>query len=74
VEPEETFIARKRLGKHVLAATNTQATMEVLLGAMFSTRSVKSGYKRREMKFGSAIPCGGGVEYLHCDPASRRRR
>jgi hypothetical protein len=19
-------------------------------------------------------PCGGGVEYLHCDPASRRRR
>jgi hypothetical protein len=20
------------------------------------------------------LPCGGGVEYLHCDPASRRRR
>jgi hypothetical protein len=19
-------------------------------------------------------PCGGGVEYLHCDPASRKRR
>jgi hypothetical protein len=32
VEPEDTSIARRRLGKHVPAATKTQATIEVLLG------------------------------------------
>jgi hypothetical protein len=54
VEPEETFITRQRLGKHVPAGTNTQATIKVLLETMFSIRSVQSGYKRRELKFGSA--------------------
>jgi hypothetical protein len=31
MEPEETSIARQRLGKHVPAATNRQATIELLL-------------------------------------------
>jgi hypothetical protein len=39
VEPE-TFIVRQGLGKHVPAAMNTQATMEILLGAMFSVRAL----------------------------------
>jgi hypothetical protein len=30
-EPEQTLIARQRLGKQVAAATNIQATIEVLL-------------------------------------------
>jgi hypothetical protein len=55
VQPEETFIARQRLAKHVPAATNTQATTDVLLRTMFSIRSVQSGYKRREPRFGSAV-------------------
>jgi hypothetical protein len=43
VEPEETSIARQRLGKQVSEAT--EATIEELLGTMLSIRSVQSGYK-----------------------------
>jgi hypothetical protein len=53
VDPEETLIARQRLGEHIRAATNTQATVEVLLEMMFSIRSVQSDYNRRVLKFGS---------------------
>jgi hypothetical protein len=45
MEPEETSVARQRLGKQVYAAKNTQATIEELLGMMFSLRSVQSSYK-----------------------------
>jgi hypothetical protein len=45
VEPEETSIARQRLGKQVSAATDTQATIEELLGTIFSLLPVQSGYK-----------------------------
>jgi hypothetical protein len=41
----ETSVARQRLGKQVSAATDTQATIEELLGTMFCIRSVQSGYK-----------------------------
>jgi hypothetical protein len=41
VEPEETSIARQRLNEHT-AATDTQATIEELLGKIFSTRSLKT--------------------------------
>jgi uncharacterized NAD(P)/FAD-binding protein YdhS len=37
-------VHRQRLGKHVPAATNTHATIEVLLETV-STRSVQRGYK-----------------------------
>jgi hypothetical protein len=55
VEPEETSIASQRLGKHVPAATNMQATLDVLLETMFSIRSVQSGYKRRELRLGISV-------------------
>jgi hypothetical protein len=57
-------IDRQRFGRQVSAATDTQATIRELLEKMFSIRSVQSNYKEG----------GGGVEYLHRDPASRRRR
>jgi hypothetical protein len=57
VEAEETSITRQRLGKHIPGATNMQLKIDVLLETMFSVRSVQSGYKRRELQFGS-------VEYL----------
>jgi hypothetical protein len=41
----ETSNVRKRFGKQVSAATDTQATIEELLGMMFSLRSVQSNYK-----------------------------
>jgi hypothetical protein len=47
VEPEETSIARQRLGKQVPAATDTQATIEKLFGKVFSIQSVQSGYKEQ---------------------------
>jgi hypothetical protein len=39
VEPEESAVARQRLGKHVPAAKNTYATIEELLDAVFSVVS-----------------------------------
>jgi hypothetical protein len=45
VEPEETYTARQRLSKQVSAETDMQATIKESLGAMFSIRSVQSGYK-----------------------------
>jgi hypothetical protein len=45
VELEETFIARQWLSKQVSASINTQATVEELMGTMFSIQSVQSGYK-----------------------------
>jgi hypothetical protein len=43
-----TLIARQRLGKSVTAATNTQATVEELLDALFSVRSVSYEKKTRD--------------------------
>jgi hypothetical protein len=39
----------------------------------FSTRSMPRYYNRNQFAV-EVTPCGGGVEYLHRDPASRRRR
>jgi hypothetical protein len=39
------IVARQRLGKNVIAATNTHATIEELLEASFSVRSVS--YQRK---------------------------
>jgi hypothetical protein len=41
----ETFVSR-RLGKNVPAASDTHATIEVLLEVVFSTRAVQRGYKK----------------------------
>jgi hypothetical protein len=55
VEPEKeplpaygsqtAFVSRQRLGKHVPAATDTYANVEVLLETVFFTRSVQRSYK-----------------------------
>jgi hypothetical protein len=45
VQPEEMSTARQRLGKQVSVTMGMQATIEELLGIMFSIRSVQSGYK-----------------------------
>jgi hypothetical protein len=45
VEREETSVARQRLGKQVFAATDTQASIEELLGTIFSIQAIQSGYK-----------------------------
>jgi hypothetical protein len=45
VESEETAVARKLHGKHISSVTNTHATIEELLEAVFSLRSVPRLYK-----------------------------
>jgi hypothetical protein len=50
VEPEETPIARQRLGEQVFAATDTQATIEELFGTMFYIRSGKVVIKKSSAK------------------------
>jgi hypothetical protein len=42
VEPEETSIARQRLGEQESSATVMQGTIEELLGTMFYILSVQS--------------------------------
>jgi hypothetical protein len=42
---EKTFVSRQRLNKHVPAATDKHATIEVLLETVFSTRPVQRDYK-----------------------------
>jgi hypothetical protein len=42
-------IARKRLGKLISVAMDTQATIKKLLGTMFSVWFVQSGYKRSKV-------------------------
>jgi hypothetical protein len=49
------------------------ATTEKLLGMVFSVASAP-GYVTRTSGRLSGHLCGGGVEYIHRDPASRRRR
>jgi hypothetical protein len=45
VQPQETPIARQRLDEEISAATDTLATIEELLGTLFSIRSLQHGYK-----------------------------
>jgi hypothetical protein len=42
---ETTSVSRSRLGKHVPAATDTHATIKVLLETVFSTRYVPRSFK-----------------------------
>jgi hypothetical protein len=54
MQPEQTSIARQRISKQVSAATDTQTTIEELLGKMCSIRSAQSGYKE-EFSWESAV-------------------
>jgi hypothetical protein len=38
-------VSRQRLGKHIPAATDTHATIEVLLETVFSSLTAQRGYK-----------------------------
>jgi hypothetical protein len=41
----------------------------------FSVRGLYGGYYNATLlRVQFSHPCGGGIEYLHRDPASRRRR
>jgi hypothetical protein len=65
VEPEESNIARQRLGKQVSEATDTQATIHTLLETMFSIRSVQNGYSLVENRQSSSgVPSEQLVEDL----------
>jgi hypothetical protein len=44
-----------------------------VFGVVAPVRCSRS-YKREFIREFNSYPCGGGVEYLHRDPASRRRR
>jgi hypothetical protein len=61
-----TFLSRQRLGKHVPAATDTHATIEVLLETAFSIRSVQTGYKE--------VNGGNRVSFVREAPKKRDRR
>jgi hypothetical protein len=49
----ETFVSRQRLGKHVPAAADTHATIEVVLELVFSARSVQRNYE--EVNWGDRV-------------------
>jgi hypothetical protein len=64
-------VATQRHGKHVSGEINQHWTIEELLKTVFSKWFVPEGYWWNKF---SAPPFGGGVEYFHRSPASRRRR
>jgi hypothetical protein len=64
-------VSGQRLDEHVPSATDTNAFNR---GRVFSMWSAPTYYKHGINLEFSSIPCGGGVEYLHRSPASRRRR
>jgi hypothetical protein len=47
---------------------------EELLAGVFSVGSALGLYNENTSRAAIIHPCGGGFEYLHRDPASRRRR
>jgi hypothetical protein len=63
-------VSKQRLGKYVPAENNTSTTIAERCFLLSPPRS----YIARTPGRLSAHPCGGGVEYLHRDPESRRRR
>jgi hypothetical protein len=69
-------IARQRLGKHIPKCRRSTIEERALLG----NRQIKHAFlTRRCFQWGTCRGVirghrGGGVEYLHRDPASRRRR
>jgi hypothetical protein len=65
---ETTAVAMQRRGK------DASKTRELLLEIVFSLWSVQRSYLEENWSDPVGHPCGGGVEYLHRDPASRRRR
>jgi hypothetical protein len=66
-------VSGQRLRKHVPAVTNTHAIIKLLLETGFSVCGPCRNVKTRTAGAMSSSPCGGGIEYLHRDPASRRR-
>jgi hypothetical protein len=60
-------VSKQRLGKHISAFAVPSATIEILW-------SLCRMLIREVNAVTELDPCGGGVEYLHRDPASRRRR
>lgn len=55
MQPEETSIARQRLGKKVSEATDMHATIEAMLKTVFSTRSEQMGYKENNLSKNSSV-------------------
>jgi hypothetical protein len=48
-------VSRLRLGKHVPVATDTHVTIEGFLETVFTTRSVKRGYKEEYLSKNSSV-------------------
>jgi hypothetical protein len=66
------YIARQRLGKQVFVTMDTQATLEELLGTMFSVRSVQNGNKRELVNWNSVgrlCECCSTVLFELCNSA-----
>jgi hypothetical protein len=69
VKPAETPVAKQWLSsRQVLATRDTHSTMKELLEVVFSVRPVPRVYNEDQLPFDCR------VQYLHRDPASRRRR
>jgi hypothetical protein len=58
-EPEEIYITKQRLGKHVPMATSTQATLEEFLGTVFSVGSSPRLYR---VQCSVQLSCAGEAE------------
>jgi hypothetical protein len=72
-----TLVARQWLSsRHVKARNRHACNNRRAVGSDVFCAVRPRLYNERELSCGDGVrhPCGGGVEYLHRDPASRRRR
>jgi hypothetical protein len=60
------LVCRQRIGKHVLAETNRNTTIELLLEMVFYARSVQGGYKEDNWGYENEhVRCIGQGEARH---------
>jgi hypothetical protein len=75
VKSAETIVARQWFGSdHVVNSTDTNVTIEGLLEAMFFMRFLQTLYTEVLPEVSRDPLRGGGFEYFHGSPVSRRRR
>jgi hypothetical protein len=57
-------VSRQGISKHILAATNTNTTIELPFETVFSTRSVQSGYKEDNWSDPVSCQCSEGSQLV----------
>jgi hypothetical protein len=70
----QTSVTKQRLVEHISTVTDRQDDRGTVIRGVLSAVRREIHKTRRGLRDRSIVPCGGGLEYLHCNPASNKRR